>query len=82
MFGRLLIAALAATFAAGISPPVAAEPAKAPVQQPNQPAKVLLASSEIRAPEQQSEGQASAPVKRPRAARVTTCRCGGQTTPQ
>ena len=87
MHSRLIIAALAATFAM----PVAAEPADAPATQTSQqastaseetrPAEVLLASSEIRAPGQQSDGQATPPVKR-RAARVTACRCGGQTTPQ
>ena len=84
----MLVAALAAMT---LTAPVGAEPAKAPVQptgQPgNRPAEILLASSEIRTPGQnvdapqsegQAEAQASAPAKRPRAARVTTCRCAGQ----
>ena len=86
---RLLIAALAATCAVTFAAPVAAEPTTAPAEQTEQPAdnsaekpaEVLLASSEIRTSGQQSDGQASPPAKRPRAARVTTCRCAGQITP-
>lgn len=89
MHNRLTIAALAATFNATIATPTAAEPTKAPGQQAAQPAEgrdnrpveVLLASSEIRPAGQQSD-QTSPPAKRPRAARVTSCRCGDQTTPQ
>lgn len=74
-----------------LSAPVGAEPAKAPAQpaaQPgNRPAEILLASAEIRTPGQtveaaQGEAQAPAPAKRPRASRVTTCRCAGQTPQQ
>ena len=84
MHRSLMIAALAATFAVSVA---AAEPSKAPAPQAsqpaNRPAELLLASSEIRAPDQQqSEGQVAPPVKRPRASRVTTCRCGGQTPQQ
>lgn len=83
----MLVAALAAMT---LSAPVGAEPAKAPAQpaaQPNRPAEILLASAEIRAPGQtveaaQGEAQSPAPAKRPRAARVTTCRCAGQTPQQ
>lgn len=84
----MLVAALAAMT---ITAPLGAEPTKAPAQptgQPvNRPAEILLASAEIRAPGQnveaaQSEAQAPAPAKRPRAARVTTCRCAGQTPQQ
>ena len=80
----MLVAALAAMT---LTAPVGAEPAKAPAQpasQPdNRPAEILLASAEIRSPSQkvdapQGEAQAAAPAKRPRAARVTTCRCAGQ----
>jgi len=81
-----MIAALAAT----IATPIAAEPTKAPAQevarpaeQPdNRPAELLLASSEIRTPGQEADGQASPPAKRKRAARVTTCRCGSDAAPQ
>lgn len=90
MQSRLIIAALAAAFAATSATAIAAEPTKAPAQEEartdgradNRPAEVLLASSEIRAPGVQSDGQASVPPKRKRTARVTTCRCGGDSAPQ
>jgi hypothetical protein len=71
-----LIAAAAATLAASVG----AEPPKAEVHQASQPAKtpteVALASADqVRAPAP-SEQPSTTPVKRPRAARVTTCRCG------
>ena len=80
----MLVAALAAMT---LTAPLGAEPVKAPAQpaaQPvDRPAEILVASAEIRSPGQnaeapQSEAQAPAPAKRPRAARVTTCRCAGQ----
>ena len=86
-----LIAALGATMLAA---PIGAEPAKAPAEQAsqtaNRPAELLLASADIRSPVETSgaqqsdvsEVQAPAPAKRPRAARVTTCRCAGQTPQQ
>lgn len=89
MHSRLMIAGLAAAFAATFAAPVAAEPTTAPAQEVARPAdqaddrraEVLLASSDIRTPGEQSDGQA-APPKRKRAARVTTCRCGGDAAPQ
>jgi hypothetical protein len=71
-----LIAAAAAIFSAS----VVAEPPKAEVHRASQPAKtpteVALASADqIRAPAP-AEQPSTTPVKRPRAARVTTCRCG------
>lgn len=80
MRSRFTIAAFAA-LAAMTAPSMAAEPTKAPAPQPtsaNRPAEVLLASSAIRGAAQQPDGQASPPAKRPRAARVTSCRCGDQ----
>ena len=64
-----------------------ADPAKAPVsnaeQASNQPAPVMVAAAEaVREPaadEQQPPQQPSATDKPVRHARVTTCRCGGQT---
>lgn len=77
---------LAAAVAASLTATAGAEGPKAPAPQAtqpaNRPAEVLLASAEIRAPGQPSDGQASAPAKRPRAARVPSCRCGGQTPQQ
>jgi hypothetical protein len=57
-----------------------AEPAKAPgaaaARTPSHPAPVVLASAD-RVVGASAPAQASpAPVKRPRAARVTSCRCG------
>jgi hypothetical protein len=63
-----------------------AEPAKAPAQSAAQPANrptpaVLLASADqVRAPA--PSDQATPQPKPHRAARVTTCRCGGQTEEQ
>jgi hypothetical protein len=70
-FTIIIAAALAVTGSA------AAEPAKAPVQTAKpvgQAAPVVLASAD-RVPGS-SGPAAAAPVKRPRAARVTSCRCG------
>ena len=74
----LIIAATALAFAGS----AAAEPAK-PAAQPastSRPAEVVLASADqIRTPAVVAQAQAT-PAKKPRAARVTTCRCAGQTT--
>ena len=72
-----------ATAAVAIAGSAAAEPAKPvhPAAQPtSRPTEVLMASAE-RMPAAVPAGaqaDASAPVKRPRAARVTSCRCAGQ----
>jgi len=72
---RLLIVTAAAFMLPGSA---FAEPAKLP--QPRQaarPAPVILASADQLAGQPQLPAQAAAaPVKRPRAARATTCRCG------
>jgi hypothetical protein len=56
-----------------------AEPAKLPQPRPAaRPAPVILASADQVASQSPLQAQAAAtPVKRPRAARATTCRCGG-----
>ena len=78
----MMIAALA--LAAGTA--ASAEPTKASAQPAAQPANrpaptVLLASADqVRAPA--PSDQANPPAKPHRAARVTTCRCGGQTEEQ
>ncbi len=78
----VMIAAVA--LAAGTA--ASAEPAKAPAQPATQPANrsataVLLASADqVRSPA--PSDQASPQSKPHRAARVTTCRCGGQTEEQ
>ena len=55
------------------------EPAKA--QQASQPAEqrapaVLASADAVKLPTALKAGDAAAPAKKPRAARVTTCRCG------
>jgi hypothetical protein len=78
----VMIAAVA--LAAGTA--ASAEPTKASAQPAAQPANrpaptVLLASADqVRAPA--PSDQANPPAKPHRAARVTTCRCGGQTEEQ
>ena len=77
---RYLIASAALAFAAS----AAAEPAKplhSAVQPANRPAEVMMASAEqipVVVPAAATDGPEAAPVKKPRAARVTTCRCAGQ----
>jgi hypothetical protein len=79
MLSRCLIAASAALAIAGSA---GAEPAK-PTAQPakDRPAaEVVLASAEqAPAPALLAQNQPATPAKKPRAARVTTCRCAGQT---
>jgi hypothetical protein len=79
MHARLMVIA-AATLTMGTS--AIAEPAKTrephAAQPASPPAQVVLASADqIREPSPNAE-QATPPVKRPRVARVTTCRCGDQ----
>ena len=82
MFTRTLL--IGSTILA-LAAPVAADPAN-PVQRDpaveasaNRPAQVVLASAEQVRAEVPAETQAAAtPPKRPRAARVTSCRCGDQ----
>ena len=61
-----------------------AEPAKLPQTRPAaRPAPVSLASADQLAGQPQLPAQAAAaPLKRPRAARATTCRCGGVPQPE
>ncbi len=75
---------IAATGFAIATAAAAADPAKPDARetpQPvNRPAEVVLASADkVQAPVPAGEQPAATPVKRPRAARVTTCRCGDQT---
>jgi hypothetical protein len=71
-----LAAATALTLgaSANAAEPVAANPRPA---EPVPGAPVVLASATtVQVPSPQNAGQTPASVKRPRAARVTTCRCG------
>jgi hypothetical protein len=75
----LLTGAIAATLASG----AAAEPAKPEVRESapaaNREPQVLLASADTAASVlPQAPETAAVPAKRPRAARVTTCRCANQ----
>lgn len=73
MLARSII--IAATLAASTA--AVAEPSKPEVQQASQPSSrpIVLASAEVvKSPAAASAEQA--PAKRPRAARVTSCRCG------
>lgn len=60
----------------------AADAPKAAVQgaaQPQaDPPQVVLASADEMRPASPGDRQSAAPERRPRVARVTTCRCGGQ----
>lgn len=81
MHSRYLIIATAALAFAGTA--VAAEPQKPaaqPAPQPaaDRPAEVVLASAaQLPAPAIVAPARAT-PAKKPRAARVTSCRCAGQ----
>lgn len=78
MHSRYLIIAAGALAFAGTAAAEPAKPAEKPAAQPasERPAEVVLASAD-RAPAMVEQAQAS-PAKKPRAARVTTCRCAGQ----
>jgi hypothetical protein len=73
---RVLIVTAAALILPGSA---SAEPAKLPQTRPAaRAAPVVLASADQLAGQPQLPAQtAASPVKRPRAARATTCRCGG-----
>lgn len=61
----------------------AAEPVKPETRDTAQPtvrpaAIVLASADQVQPTTPAAQDQSAVPVKRPRAARVTTCRCGGQ----
>jgi hypothetical protein len=77
MHVRFAFAAIALT----IGSSAVADPPKNQLREATQPAdrrpEVVLASAEdVRTPAPDAEQQSPTPPKRPRAARVTTCRCG------
>lgn len=81
MRARQFVIAIAAAAIAGA---VSAEPPKAPVRNADQPANtqppVIVASADaVRTPIGVAAAQSTAPAKRVRTARVSSCRCGGQT---
>ena len=71
---RLIVTAACLVLSAA---PALSEPQKTRVEQPRQPrpAQVVLASADQLARPATDE-QTQTPAKRPRIARVTTCRCG------
>jgi hypothetical protein len=78
----LLVAPFALAFAGATSAAPANPAAKAEEPTVSRPATVVLASAEqVAAAVQSPPGQAVTPAKRPRAARVTSCRCAGQVGP-
>jgi hypothetical protein len=78
---RLLIVAASALMVPGSA---MAEPAKLPQPRPAaNPVPMILASADQVVAKSSLPAQVSdAPAKRPRAARATTCRCGGAPQPQ
>lgn len=79
----IAVAAVAVAFAGA----AAAEPVKSPARAAGQPVQaqppVVVASAETPAsPAPVAEAQNPAPAKRVRTARVSGCRCGGQTPSQ
>jgi hypothetical protein len=73
-FAIAAAAALTLGSSVNAAEPVPANPRPA---ESNPGAPVVLASaSTVQLPNPQNAADASAPVKKPRAARVTTCRCG------
>jgi hypothetical protein len=82
MHVRYLMIASAALAIAAAAPAEPPKPESRVAQPPSRPAEVVLASADQVQPPQaapQEQAQAPVPVKRPRAARVTTCRCADQT---
>jgi hypothetical protein len=80
MVMRTRFTVIAAAMLGAATVAIAAEPAKAPgasaAQAPAHPSPVVLASAD-RVVGASAPAQANpAPIKRPRAARVTSCRCG------
>ena len=84
MYGRYLMIVSAALVFAGAAVAEPAKPANQTAAKPatDRPAEVVLASADQTiTPTAVSQAQAATPAKKPRAARVTTCRCAGQTPP-
>ena len=81
MLTRYAMFGAAALAFAGIAAAEPVKPESAPSSQAtNRPAVVLASADQVRTPAaiDQAQAESATPVKR-RAARVTSCRCGGQT---
>jgi len=84
MHTRYLLIASAALAMASTAAAEPAKPQPQPAAQPaNRPAEVMMASADRlpTAVPAAAQEQPTVPAKRPRAARVTTCRCAGQNQP-
>ena len=84
MYGRYLMIVSAALVYAGAAAAEPAKPASTTAAQPanDRPAEVVLASADQTITTTPvAQAQSATPAKKPRAARVTTCRCAGQTPP-
>ena len=81
---RYLLIAAAAVAVAGNAVAEPAKPEPRPAgQQGQRPAEIIMASADqVQTPPPiAAQAQDSASVKKPRAARVTSCRCAGQNQP-
>ena len=81
MIARVLIVGAAALVSTSVNGAQPTEPTRN-VQsgQASAPRLLLASADEVRLPTQ-ADPQAPAPAKRPRIARVTTCRCGDTSAP-
>jgi hypothetical protein len=70
---RLAIISIAGLAAAAAAAPEPAKPAAGQPQQDHQPPTILASADHVRVPSQPAEAP-----RKPRAMRVTTCRCGDQ----
>ena len=77
MIARLILVSAVLVSSSAFAADAPKTPARAADQQQPQP-QVVLASADV--PANSATTQAPAAPKRPRVARVTTCRCGGQET--
>lgn len=80
MYVRFLVIAASAL---SIGAPAVAEPPRPASHETSQPSAhgtpvVLASADQIQAPTSNPDQTAATPPKRPRAARVTSCRCGDQ----
>jgi hypothetical protein len=81
MHARFMIMAAALSLAAGTGAQPVKTPAQVNGQEPIRTTPVVLASADHVTPPTPSADPVATPVKR-RAARVTTCRCGGDPQPE
>ena len=80
MHSRCLLIAAAALAMATIAVAEPVKPVPQPAQPPERPTEIVMASAEQlqTPPPVAAQARDALPVKRPRAARATSCRCAGQ----